>query len=167
MAPMLSLGLLVGFGGALPTAPPPRKIPALKCEVHLTGKVETTIDGKRYVWDAPDAADVTISNTSDADVDIGSMWGPAPDLDLRVKDPTGKEVKTEPLSSLLSVQSLTKHRPYILKPGKAYECGVSLLCMVPKDKKVAGTYKVKAVYTFKGKEYESDWVEVKWPGKKK
>jgi hypothetical protein len=65
------------------------------------------------------------------------------------------------------VQSLTKHKPYILKPGQAYRYGVTTLCMVPAQKRVAGTYKVKAVYTFKNKEYESAWVEVKWPGKKK
>jgi hypothetical protein len=167
MGLMLSLGLLVGFGGALPVAPPPREKPVLKCEVRLTGKLTTTLAGVQYSEDVPDVAEVTIINTSGADVNITSKAGPGGRLDLKVKDPVGKDVKTEPLASLLSTHSLLKPKPYILKPGQAYRTRVGLLTMVPEDKRVTGTYKVKAVYTFKGKEYESPWVEVKWPGKKK
>jgi|GEM_PF-5767978 len=170
MTPMLLQGLLVGCamgGWGYLAAPVPKEKPVLKCEVRWTGKVETTISGQSMTRDVPDAAEVTITNISQTEVDIGSKWGPQAFLDLRVKDPSGADVKTEPLASLLTVQSLSKPKPYILKPGEVYRCSVGLLSMVPEEKLVAGTYKVKAVYTFKKKEYTSADVEVKWPGHKK
>jgi hypothetical protein len=166
----LTLGLLTCcvFGGwsiALPVAPAPREKPLLKCEMRLTGKGAAILGGEMYVWDAPGNAEVTITNTSGADVDIGSNSGPDQYLDLRVKDPAGADVKTEPLASLRATHSFFKHTPYTLKPGEVYQCGVGLLHMVPEDKRVNGTYKVQAVYIFKDKEYSSNWIEVKWPFK--
>ncbi|OWK45387.1 hypothetical protein FRUB_01718 [Fimbriiglobus ruber] len=110
---------------------------------------------------------MTVINNSNTDVDIGSKWGPDAFLDVRVKDSAGADIKTEPRSSLLSVISFLNPKPYVLKPGEVYRTTVSLLVMVPNEKQVAGTYKAKAIYTIGKKEYESVWVEVKWPGVKK
>jgi hypothetical protein len=165
--------LLVGFtinswGVDIPVAPSPRERPVLKCELRLrsTGKVEASDDGKRFTFDVPGAADVKITNISDADVDIGSSLGPFAHLDLKVKDPTGADLETDPIPYLKVPSALLQHEPYILKPGKWLQWYVSLLIMVPEDKRVTGTYKVKAVYTVGNKTYESSWVDVKWPGKK-
>ncbi len=173
MTAMLPLGWLVagavgGCGGARPVAAPaPREKPVLKCELHWTGKFETTMLGERITTEDPQAAEITITNISDAEVDIGSNFGPLGFFDLKVKDPAGAVVKTEPLSSRMAVQTFigSPPKPYILKAGEAFRCPEALLIMVPADKRVRGTYKVKAVYTFKNKEYESAEVEVKWPGK--
>jgi hypothetical protein len=172
MTSPLLLGSLVVYviGGrdvSLPVAPATKEKPVLKCEVRVTGKVDGTLDGIKYTDYAPDIAVVTVTNVSTADVDIGSKWGPNLFLDLRVKDPAGADVKTEPWSSRLAVQSLFKPKPYILKPGDVHRVTVGLLDTVPEEKRGAGTYKVKAVYTHKDKEYASAWVEVKWPGNKK
>jgi hypothetical protein len=172
MTPLLSLALLIGctIGGwniNLPVAPAPRVKPLLKCEVRITGKSEGTIDGIKYRDYAPDIAEVTITNNSNTNVDIGSQSGPSSHLDLKVNDPTGADMKTEPWANRLSVLYLLEPRPYILKPGDVYRITVGLLDTVPDEKRIAGTYKVKAAYTIGKKDYESAWVEVKWPGKKK
>jgi hypothetical protein len=172
MKPLLTLGWLVGFavggrGVVLPVAPAPREKPALKCEPLWTGESGAIIGGKMYTWDAPDSAEVTVTNISGAGVDIGSHSGPEAHLDLRVKDSTGADVKTEPYAKRLSTQSLFTPKPYIRKPGEVYRCGVGLLSTVPEGKRVAGTYKVRAVFTLRSKEYISNEIEVKQPGNKK
>ena len=48
--------------------------------------------GERMSWDVPDAAEVIITNTSNADVDIGSRFLPEGFLDLKVKDPAGEPI---------------------------------------------------------------------------
>jgi hypothetical protein len=144
----------------LPAAPVPKEMPKLKCEMRWTGKVEFNISDERITEDIPDTAIVTITNISDADVDIGSHYGPYAYLDLRVKDPAGADVKTEPLNSYLSTLSLTEPIPCIIKPSKAKEFRVCLLGMVPEEKRVAGTYKVKAIYTIGKVDYESDEISI-------
>ena len=76
--------------------------PLLKCAMRLTGKIKGTSGGKPYTLEEPDAAEVTITNISNVDVDIRSPMGSWAHLDLRVKDPAGAHVETEPLSSLRS-----------------------------------------------------------------
>ena len=171
----LALGVLVVCaigcyrgGVAPPVAPAPREKPILKCAMRWTGKKsKATLGGEPISWDTPDKAEVTITNISNANVDIGSQLGWEEHLDLRVKDPTGANVKTEPLSSFLSTQSLFKPKPDILKPGEVHLTEVGLLGGVPEEERITGTYQVQAVYTIDNKEYTSDWVEIKWPWKKK
>jgi len=152
--PLLTLGCAVcGWGGL--AVPVPKQKPALKAE--------TILSGQRFTADVPDRAGVTITNVSDADVDIGSKWEPEAHLGLRVNDHAGADVKTERRVTSVAAQSLTP-KPYILKPGKTYRCEVDLLGTVPEGKRLAGTYRVKVVYTVGKKEYASDEVEVKWPG---
>ena len=172
MTSMLSLGWIVGcvFGDCvadIPVAPPPREKSMFKCDVRLTNKPEGATGAGKHTVYSIGISDVTITNNSGADVDIGSQWGPNAFLNLRVKGPDGADVKTEPFSSLLAIQSFRKSKPYILKSGDIYHTSVNLLAMVPFEKRVAGTYKVKAVYEIGKKEYESAWVEVKWPGNEK
>ncbi|WP_020474881.1 hypothetical protein [Zavarzinella formosa] len=172
MKSMLSTCLVIGISINMlcegrATDPAPKKTPTIKCEMRWTGKGEVSLNDKRYSFDAPDAADVTITNISDEDVDIGSDFGPRLHLDLRVKDPAGVQVKTEPYSSNLTIRSLAKSIPHILKPGEAYKIRVDLLSTVPEEKRIAGTYKVVAVYTIGETEYKSAEVEIKWPWKAK
>jgi hypothetical protein len=152
-----------------PVAAAPKENPVIKCEVRWTGKAERgTDDGKklptRY---APDLAEVKITNISKADVDIGSSWGPYANLDVKIKGPDGKDVKTDHMPFLGIPSATLEHAPYMLKPGRSLEWSVSLLVTIPESKRITGTYKVKAVYTIGKKDYESDWVEVKWPESKK
>ena len=152
------LGCLT-IGPAL-AAPVPKEKPVIKCELKFTGKI----------GDAPvaDGGEAIITNNTSEVVDIGSTLGPKAYLDLKLKDPKGLDVKTEPLSSLISPHSFfPEPQPHLLKPGESYRAPISLLVMVPEEKRVAGIYKVKAVYTFQKKNYESAEVEVKWPGDKK
>ena len=97
---------------------------------------------------------------------LGTVLGPIGFLTLKIKNPAGADVATKPPASFLSPISL-KREPYILKPGEVYKTSMGLLRTVSDDKRVVGSWKVKAVYTFANKEYESAWVEVKWPGNKK
>jgi hypothetical protein len=155
---LVSGWLVVGCAaGLLSAAPVPKEKQMLKCELTVTGKTGDS--------SPPDAGEVVITNTSKEVVDIGSTLGPRGFLDLKVKDPKGEFQKTEPLWTLLSPRS-SSPEPFLLKPGQAERFPVSLLIMVPKEKRMSGTYKVKAVYTLKKKEYESAEVDVKWPGKK-
>src|SRR5579883_2304416 len=98
MTPMLLQGLLVGCamgGWGYLAAPVPKEKPVLKCEVRWTGKVETTISGQSMTRDVPDAAEVTITNISQTEVDIGSKWGPQAFLDLRSEERrVGKECRS-------------------------------------------------------------------------
>jgi hypothetical protein len=135
--------------------------------MRWTGKGDSIIAGKQVVWDIPDGADVLITNITDAALDIGSKAGPEGNLDLRLKDPAGSEVKTEPGSGRLCTQSLLEPTPYFLKPARVYRIQVDLLGTLPEEKRVAGTYKVMAIYTVGKRKYESGWVEIKWPLEKK
>ena len=137
----------------------------IKCEVRVTGN-ESFMDGKVLILARPDAAEVTITNTSAETLDIGSVHGPEGHLDLKLKDPKGENVKTLALSSLFSPLSFTAE-PCLLKTGESKKLPVCLLVMLPEEKRVPGTYKVKARYTVNKKDYESAEVEVKWPGEKK
>jgi hypothetical protein len=152
---------------APPAAPAQREKPMLKCAMRWTGKpMKATLGGEPITWDSPDTAEVTITNISNANVDIGSPMGWIAHLDLRVKDPTGANLKTEPLNSILSTESF-EPKPDILKPGEMRLTEVGLLDGVPEEERIPGTYQVQAVYTIDNKEYTSDWVEIKWPWKKK
>lgn len=159
--------LLLGCAASVESvAPVPKEKPVIKCVVTVTGKYETIVDGKWVTLPKPDAGEVVVTNLSTETIDIKSFHGPKGHLDVRVKDPKGDAVKTEPLVSLYSPYTFTPE-PYLLKPGQSEKIRVSLLVMLPEEKRVAGTYKVKAVFTFNKKDYESPEVEVKWPGEKK
>lgn len=144
-------------------APIPKEKPVIKCVVTVTGKFETVFDGRVVRRLQPDAGQVAVTNISNESVDLESILGPCGSLDVKPRDPKGVPVKTDPLWSLLSPRS-SQPQPHLLKPGETEKFPVSLLVMLPKDKRVAGTYMVKAVYTLNKKDYESAEVEVKWPG---
>lgn len=157
-----SCSILISTAGGAPVsaAPLPREMPMLKCELSVTGKIDGTL--------IPDGGVVVITNISGGVVDIGATLGPKAYLDLKVRDSKGLDVKTDPLASLISPTSpFPVAQPHELKPGETYLAPLSLLVMVPEEKRIPGTYKVKAVFTYKKKEYESAEVEVKWPEIKK
>ncbi len=159
--------LLLGCAASVQSvAPVPKEKPVIKCELNVTGNYKTIVDGKWVTIPKPDAGEVVVTNLSTETIDIKSFHGPVGHLDLRVKDPKGDAVKTKALVNIFSPQTF-QPEPYLLKPGQSETIPVSLLVMLPEEKRVAGTYKVKAVYTFNKKDYESAEVEVKWPGEKK
>ena len=138
-------------------APVPKGKPMIKCELKFVSK-----DADRpLVYDGL----VVVTNVSKEVIDIGTTLGPAGSLDLRVKGPDGKAVETEPLASIYSPS--LEVQPFPLKPAEATRYNVRLLGRVPDEKRVTGVYKVRAVFDFKGRVYESNEVEVKWPGEAK
>lgn len=157
---LFMLGLLIIESVALPVsgaAPVPKEKPVITCELTITGKIgELTI---------PDGGEVTITNTSNETIDIGTTIGPLGFMDIKVRDAKGKVVKTEPYASFRSPSF--KATPHLLKTGESFRAPLGLLFAVPEEKRVVGTYKVKCVFTFENKVYESAEVEVKWPGAEK
>ncbi len=140
----------VGTGSA---APVPKEKPMLTCELHpMPDCVYMTYAN----WE------VVITNTSGKVVDIPwklSVWY---FLELKVQDSTGGEIKTDGYGTRFSPYSFVDQH-LILKPGESIRSEIALLSTVPKEILVPGTYKVKAIYTFEKKSYESKEVEVKWP----
>ena len=124
---------------------------------------ELTVTGKNGELISAHGGEVTITNTSAETIDIGTTLGPLGFLDLKVRDPKGNIVKTEPFVYIFSPLSFMKI-PHLLKPGESYCSKIGLLFVVPKENRVVGTYKVKCVFTFQEKTYESAEVEVKWTG---
>ena len=157
---LLAIGFLIIESVALPVsgAPAPKEKPVITCELKVTGK-----DGELI---SPYAGEVTITNNSNETIDIGTTMGPLGLLELKVRDPNGDLVKTKHLASFRSIFSLIPI-PHLLKSGESYSARLGLLHVVPKENRVVGTYKVKCVFTFEKKVYESAEVEVKWTGEDK
>ena len=150
------LGCLLFFAAISGNAadPIPKEKPTIECKLTFTGKLGSV--------DASDGGEVVITNKSNQEVDIGTTVGPLGFLDFKVIDPKGAKLKTTPFASFFS--PAFEAVPHLLKPGESYRAPVSLLLVIPQDKRVEGTYKVKAVFTFKDKLYESREVDVKWAG---
>lgn len=139
-------------------APAPKDKPVITCELSVTNKNGDLI--------SPYGGEVIITNNSSETIDIGTTLGPLGFLDLKVRDPKGETVKTQPYAFLLSPLSFIQI-PHLLKSGESYRRKVGLLSTVPQENRVVGTYKVRAVFTFQEKVYESAEIEVKWPGEQK
>jgi hypothetical protein len=139
------------------TAPAPKEMPTVTCELTVTGKLGE--------MDRPDGGEVVITNTSAETIDIGTTVGPLGGLDLKVRDPKGADVKTPSLASFRS--PFFERQPHPLKPGESYRAPLSILFAVPEEKRGPGTYKVKAVFKYNGKTYESREIDVDWPGEPK
>lgn len=140
------------LGPAL-AAPVPKEKPLIKCELKLTGKIgDATVS---------DGGEVVITNISPDVIDIGTdTASPASNVDLKVTDPSGKAVEMEPLGTHYPTFR-EEIQPHPLKPGETFRCEEQLLTRISEEKRVSGIYKVKAVFAFKGKNYESAEVEVK------
>lgn len=139
-------------------APVPKDQPVFTCTLTVTGKIGEL--------KCSDGSEVVITNRSIETLDIGTPLGPLGNLDIKMKDPKGQAVKADPLAFHLSPLS-SEAIPHLLKPGESFTATLGLLFAVPEEKRIEGTYKVKAVFTFNKKDYESAEVEVKWPGNKK
>lgn len=154
---LFALGLLIIESVTTPIsgAPAPKDKPMITCELTVTGKNGELIP--------PYGGEVTITNNSNETIDIGTKLGPLGFLDLKFRDPNGDIVKTQPLASFRSPSFKVISQQ--LKSGESYCAPLGLMLMVvPKEKRVVGTYKVRGVFTFEKKVYESAEVEVKWTG---
>lgn len=136
-------------------APIPKEAQVLSCRLAHTGKVSDNA--------ILDGCEVTITNTSSSTVDIGTTIGPLAGLVIDITNPSGKRTRV----NLAEYGSPSlEPTPLLLKSGESYRESRAVLFAIPDEERVAGTYKVKAVYTFKGQEAASDLVEIKWPGPK-
>ena len=139
--------------GAVSAAPVQKEKPMIKCELKITGKI-----GEHSV---SDGGEMAITNVSAEIIDIGTdTAGPQSNFDFKVTDPNGKAIELEPLE--MKYPSFRPGvEPHPLKPGETFRCQEQLLTRISEEKRISGTYKVKAVFTLQGKSYESAAVDVK------
>ncbi len=152
---LLAIGFLIIESIASPVscaAPAPKEKPAISCELIVTGKTDNLTFS--------DSGDVIITNNSNQTIDIGTTIGPLGFMDIKVRDPKGDTVKTQPYACFRSPSF--KATPHLLKAGESYHAPLGMLFAVRKENRVVGTYKVRAVFTFEKKVYESAEAEVKW-----
>ena len=115
-----------------------------------------------------DFAEVVVTNNAGKPVDINTRSGPEARLSYDVQGPHDKVPSTYEQSKLLSIQKLIgKPRLVMLQPGEKFFQPFHLLILVPQNKLVPGTYRVKAAFEYGGKRYESNEVKVEWPGNDK
>ena len=141
----------------MPVAPAPKEKPMFKCELIVTGKIGTA--------PRPSGGELVVTNTSTEILDIGTKVGPLGLVEIKVKEPNALDFKTTALANRMA--PFDGVQPHPLKPGDSFRAQLGLLFALPEEKRIPGTYKVKAVFTFKKKDYESAEVEVKWPENKK
>ena len=139
------------LAAAIAVALPPKVPPMLSCELK--------VDAKDGAAPAEVKAEVTITNTTAAAIDIPWTANPLQYLDLKVTGPGGAELKTAAYASRFSPFSpLPQH--LTIKPGESYRAAVGALTTVAPADLRSGTYKVRAVYTFQDRKYESKEVSV-------
>jgi hypothetical protein len=130
--------------------PVPKESPVLKCELSVTGKSGNV--------EHPTIGVIVITNVSSETIDIGSTRGPLEGLVLKVKNPKNEDEKPHPYTARFG--PFKEHVPTLLKPGESHRETIGLLTVLENRNPPPGTYKVKAVYTFRKKNYESAEVQV-------
>jgi hypothetical protein len=102
-----------------------------------------------------------LENVSEDAVEIEVFMHPLQYLDLIVIDSAGARVPSHPYGDLFS----PREKSYFLRlgPGERYTHPVSLLGNVPQEKRLPGTYTVRAVYEYHGLKAVSEPLEVRLP----
>ena len=110
---------------------------------------------------SPTAGEVELENTSRDVLEIEVHSSPLQYLNLVVTDAAGKALPTSAYGDFFSPLS----KPYVLRlgPGEKFTGPVSLLGNVPREKRLPGTYTVRAVYEYNGLSAVSDPLEVRLP----
>jgi hypothetical protein len=96
---------------------------------------------------SPTAGEVELENTSADVLEIELQMSPFQHLNLVVTDAAGRVVSEGHYGDRFS----PLEEPYVfrLQPGEKYTGSVSLLGTVPEQKRLPGTYTVRAVYEYK------------------
>lgn len=128
----------------------PREKPTLTCELVLVPNVTASLSH---------IADVTITNRTNEPIDIEWMTNRLEHLDIKIKNTMNAEVKVEPYSSHFSISQL-EPRHLIIYPNESYTERIPVLVVMPRESYRTGVYKVKAIYTYKDKTYESNQIQV-------
>jgi hypothetical protein len=130
--------------------------PTLACRLrHQAG------DGGRLT---PIAGEVELENLSADPIEIEMFAHPLEHLDLAITDAAGRPVPAMPYGGIFSPFTPT---PYIfrLAPGEKYTHCVSLLGTLPKEKRLPGSYTVRAIYDYNGLRAVSEPLQVVIPEK--
>jgi hypothetical protein len=110
---------------------------------------------------SPTAGEVELENVSEDVVEIEVFMHPLQYLNLIVVDSTGAPVPSHHYGELFS----PREKSYFLRlgPGEKYTHPVSLLGNVAQEKRLPGTYTVRAVYEYNGLRALSEPLEVRLP----
>jgi hypothetical protein len=110
---------------------------------------------------SPTAGEVEIENVSPDVIEIQVTMHPLQYLNLVITDPMGNLVPAPPYGDMFS----PRETPYAfrLAPGEKYTHNVSLLGNVPEDKRLAGSYRVRAIYDCDGLRAVSESLQVQFP----
>lgn len=111
---------------------------------------------------SPLAGEVELENLSQNSIEIEWDRHPLQHLDLVITDAAGSLVPATPYSDGFSPYSVTP-QIFRLEPGEKYIHNVGLLGGVPKEKRLPGTYTVRAVYQYQGLKAVSEPLEVQIP----
>jgi hypothetical protein len=106
---------------------------------------------------------VEIENVSSSAIEIEVTMHPLQYLALVITDASGNLVPAVPYGNIFSPREV----PYLfrLAPGETYKHNVSLLGTVPEEKKLPGSYTVRAVYDYNGMKAVSEPLRVQLPAK--
>jgi hypothetical protein len=111
---------------------------------------------------APLAGEVEIENVSQDGIDIEWDRHLLQYLSLVITDAAGNQVPAAPYGDQFSPHSFTRSI-FHLAPGEKYVDHVALLGGVAKEKRLPGTYTVRAVYRYKELTVVSEPVKVQVP----
>jgi hypothetical protein len=112
---------------------------------------------------SPTAGEIEIENVSSEVIDIEVTMHPLQYLDLVITDTAGDLVPAPPYGHLFSPRE--KAYTFRLAAGEKYTHNVSLLGNVPEEKRLPGTYTVRAVYAYGGLRAVSEPLQVQIPAK--
>jgi hypothetical protein len=112
---------------------------------------------------SPTAGEVEIENVSPEVIEIEVRMHPLQYLDLVITDAAGNTIPAPPYGQVFSPREI----PYTfrLAPGEKYTHNVSLLGNIPEEKRLPGTYTVRAVYEYNGLRAVSEPLQVQLPAK--
>ncbi len=111
---------------------------------------------------SPLAGEVELENTSDGVLEIEVQMSPLQYLNLIITGPAGEVLSEGHYGNRFS----PVEEPYIFRlgPGEKYTGPVSLLGTLPEQKRLPGSYTVRAVYASKGFYAVSEPLQVELPG---
>jgi hypothetical protein len=107
--------------------------------------------------------ELELENLSDEVISIPYQMSPLQYLAFSVIGPSQREVSEGCFSDRFS--PLREERVLSLRPGETFVSDVPLLGTVPREKRVPGTYRVQATFTWNGTRVVSNLVEVNWPAR--
>lgn len=102
--------------------------------------------------------ELKLKNLSDESVDIRYQMSPLQYAELIVTGPGGEVVSEDRFGDRFS--PMREEKVLRLTPGETFTSEVPLLSTVPRDKRLPGKYKVRAIYEYDGVRAESNEVSV-------